>query len=245
VVAYWFLEPAHAELIAHVKRSSEEGAFKGKPLDENFGTRFLWVPFQGRFAEILDTEQDRAQVSAIEERHSEAIFQEMAFRNRNREAASELLDPIIKRLRLLRGTALFAFLFAAVAFIKMCVYTLVWSSLWFRGRCWGRCVERRYARLVDHDRKLLKQARLYFRLGKEKKPRDRKRRVMRWITCREALRPNLFICLIAMVIYVVAMVGWRSAEIDFHTTVLAGKATVIEPHPSETKAAPPKPPGDK
>ena len=37
--------------------------------------------------------------------------------------------------------------------------------------------------------------------------------------------PNLCICVVAFFIYVLAMFSWKTAEIEYHSMVLAGQAT--------------------
>ena len=51
--------------------------------------------------------------------------------------------------------------------------------------------------------------------------------------------PNLCILFLALVIYVVAMFSWKTAEVEYHSMVLAGQATAAKVEPEAKKASDP------
>jgi hypothetical protein len=249
VVAYWRLESAHAVVISLVQPSKADPR-PGMPSVADSGSGFLWLPFR-----LLRSDDEEA-----EKKHAEALYLEMEWRNTNREAANELLDPIIKRLRLLRGTVLFAVMFGIAALIKVVFDFGIWlwlGIIWIWVRLRQRpaisCVRRActafanwsYAGFVDHDRRWLKGAR-----EKDPQETDPNRKhdqpgesapdfaKMLYFTFARAILPNILILVMSISIYIIGMFAWKCAEIDFHSTVLAGQATAVKV--DTPKAAPAK-----
>ena len=243
VVAYCFLEPAHSEVISTVQPRPNDPR-KGVPDITNPSRRFLWLPLCPPM--LFETEAEKERNSKAEKKHAEAIYLEMDWRNKNREGANLLLEPIIKRLRLLRGTVLFAALFGGVAIAKLFVGVLIWIFLviWSRGKeptqNWRtRAVNWVYENFIDHNRRFLEQDRISqgdaAKMGNSPGKSRHDFRAMRKISCKRAIGPNFVILLISISVYVVAMFAWRAAEIDFHTTVIAGQATALKAEPEPKK----------
>lgn len=236
--AYCLLEDAHADIISHVKPSEPDGKLA---VVSDSQWSFIWMPIpiaRNWYGEMPNT-------SEAEKVHADSLYREMAWRNNDRETANETLDPIRKFIRLLRGTVLLAMCFALVAIIKVFCEFFIWVVIWIVSKTFSaksdpdpewrrvRLINRIYANFVDYDWRWLKETRKGYQKATSWTTLQAKKganaddfKSIERLTMTKAVLPNILICSISLLIYVVAVWSWRSAEIEYHSMVISGYASM-------------------
>jgi hypothetical protein len=237
--AYWLLHVPHNVIISQITEVESADGQERLPKVTGSSWRILipiWLLWQGD-----DTEAEIA--------HARSLYREMQWRNTNHTAAVGSLDVINKYIRLLRGTAIFGLAFSIVAMLKI--------GMSFRAArlctsaVGGAEQERQLANAIYVDWIDARRN----SLAKERKRRDgtieeatlrapaaapADFEAMNRIALANVLYPNVYVLVLSLTVYVVAICSWRTAELDYHSMIVAGEHSATKVSNRQSKDGPAK-----